>query len=108
MAVAKGWMRPCTPEIAFAKQEMELSIELVVLLIVVFLTSQVSVYLNSYMNLSYLRTFIDACDKYATAKARLAEANKPVYKPPNQPPNQPAQQPAQPAAPPAPRDERNQ
>ena len=83
---------------------MELSIELVVLLIVVFLTSQVSVYLNSYMNLSYLRTFIDACDKYATFKAKMAEVNKPVYKPPNQP----AQQPAQPAAPPAPRDERNQ
>ena len=83
---------------------MELSIELVVLLIVVFLTSQVSVYLNSYMNLSYLRTFIDACDKYATFKAKMAEVNKPVYKQTQQP----AQQPAQPAAPPAPRDERNQ
>ena len=84
---------------------MELSPELVVLLIVVFLTSQVSVYLNSYMNLSYLRTFIDACDKYATAKARLAEANKPVYKQTQQPAAPPA---THPAAPPAPRDERNQ
>ena len=80
---------------------MELSPELVVLLLVVFLSSQVSVYLNSYMNLSYLRTFIDACDKYATFKAKMAEVNKPTQ----QQPYKQAQQPAQPAAPPAPRDE---
>lgn len=80
---------------------MELSPELVVLLLVVFLTSQVSVYLNSYMNLAYLRTFIDACDKYATFKARMAEVNKPVYKPAAPPA-------APPVAPPAPRDDRNQ
>ena len=68
---------------------MELSPELVVLLLVVFLSSQVSVYLNSYMNLSYLRTFIDACDKYATFKAKMADVNKPTHVPYTQ-----AQQPA--------------
>lgn len=84
---------------------MEISPELVVLLLVVFLSSRVTVYLNQYMNLAYIRTFIDACDKYATFKAKMAEINKPVYKQTQQPAQQPA---AQPAGPPAPRDERNQ
>ena len=68
-----------------------MSPELVVLVIVVFLSSQVTVYLNNYMNLACVRTFIDACDKYATFKAKMAEVNaKNFTNPRHHPPQQPA------------------
>ena len=76
---------------------MEVSLELVVLLLVVFLSSQVTYYLNQYFNLMYINTLIDACHKYASVKARMAEVYKPTQKP--------AQPPPQAAAQPVPRDE---
>lgn len=52
---------------------MQLSFDVVVVIVVVYAGGQLSNFLQNYLNLQYLRTLVEACDRYANVKVKMAE-----------------------------------